>query len=349
MKHRPFESDVIRRLLLLTASIALVISGLTFSRFGDHWIRLGHHYRWSTKLSHPDSQIRREALRILRSQGESCVPDLVALTRHENPTIRSFAAVELGYEAPWSPAALQAVRTLLNDPDPIVRSSCAYSIGKMAQRNSGQPHPQLLLVLPELVRLAHDENLLVRIQSVDALGEFSEAGQPALADLEKLLEDSNDLVRVRAAQSMAQINPLLAGESVDVLTNVLLGENARARLEAMTELPELGPSRSLAVPTIVRILQDPSDALRNRAATTLGQLGRESETAVQSLIEALEDPDSQFVDHVIDALGNLGPSAKPAVPALRELSRQHPEFLAEIEAAIEQIDPMEDSVSMMTT
>jgi HEAT repeat protein len=84
-----------------------------------------------------------------------------------------------------------------------------------------------------------------------------------------------------------------------------------------------GPERSAA--DYARDLEASDRNVRREAAYRLSRMGREARVAVPELIKALEDDQQQVWFGAISALANLGPDAEPALPALlRELEAWQP-------------------------
>jgi len=98
------------------------------------------------------------------------------------------------------------------------------------------------------------------------------------------------------------------------LIPLLLDDNVQTREIAFKRLKELGTD--IAVPTLIRALQDDDWQIQIISAYTLGRLGSEAESAISALSQVIKDenPDVRFV--VVQALGEIGSEA--VVPALIE-------------------------------
>jgi len=91
--------------------------------------------------------------------------------------------------------------------------------------------------------------------------------------------------------------------------------------EAMSELAELGPAASDAVPVLMQALTRPGDpedlrSLRMNAGFALGHMG---EKAVKPSIEALSHDEREVRFYAVQALGLNGAKARPAIPHLLQM------------------------------
>lgn len=67
----------------------------------------------------------------------------------------------------------------------------------------------------------------------------------------------------------------------------------------------IGPAASIAVPDLVRMLEDPAEGLRNTACVGLAGIGPPAKGALPALRKALADPSKdvrQFAQHAIDKI-----------------------------------------------
>jgi len=89
-----------------------------------------------------------------------------------------------------------------------------------------------------------------------------------------------------------------------------------------------------AVPTLIKLLWDPSDNVRMASAEELGRIGPRAKAAVPALVAVLAGEGSIGTQSAAcEALGRIGPEAKVAVPALkRQLA--HPDKLVQAHAAL---------------
>jgi HEAT repeat protein len=188
----------------------------------------------------------------------------------------------------------------LKDPQPAVRRSAAFAVGKMGARGQYGLH--------ELVRLLkEDEDASVRDAAAFAVGEVCGAvlreerktawGIVGEALLKALQEDKDMAVRASAAYAVGALGA-----------------------RGITAPGELAKARD----ALVRALASPDAGVRQNAAWALGQFGREAQPAVSRLIAVAEkDRDALVRRDAVAALGTIGsPEARPAAPLLvRSLSK----------------------------
>ena len=149
------------------------------------------------------------------------------------------------------------------------------------------------------------------IEAILALG-----GEPeALAALKVGLKSSVAAVRYNACDMLGKLpsNP----EIVDLLTSMLLDQDATVRQHAATALGVLKTGLKPAVPSLIIALGDSSSTVRKEAAKTLGIIGPDAAEAVADLIKMVEtEKNTSDKDEPVTALGKIGPAAKTAVPVL---------------------------------
>lgn len=90
-------------------------------------------------------------------------------------------------------------------------------------------------------------------------------------------------------------------------------EKAGQRKAAAKALGEMGAKAQLAVPALVKALNDAESSVRDEAERALTKIG---EPAVVALLPGLKDPDEFVRLRIVSVLGGIGPEAKLALPAL---------------------------------
>jgi HEAT repeat protein len=95
-------------------------------------------------------------------------------------------------------------------------------------------------------------------------------------------------------------------------------KSARVRANAATNLHNIGPSASGAVPRLVSMLSTERDAdVRQSVADAIGAAGRQSPEAVPALIHVLRhEHEHEVRGAAAKALGRMGLSLELSVPAL---------------------------------
>jgi HEAT repeat protein len=94
---------------------------------------------------------------------------------------------------------------------------------------------------------------------------------------------------------------------------------ADRRAKARYVLTQLGPGARLAVPELVRIVQDKSCEAKFDALQLLGAIHSEPELVIPTLIECLRSADSRSQLQTCVALHKYGKQAAPAASALKDL------------------------------
>lgn len=181
---------------------------------------------------------------------------LAALTRHESPQARYWAAMLL---ARYDDVAGDRLTALLVDPDPSVRRAAVEAIGVRGEREA----------LPAVLALLTDETMYVRAHACRAAGRL--AG-PEIADrVAPLLADREWWVRAAAKDTLRSFGP----EALDVLLPVLRADDRFARNGAAEVLQDVGvldrlASRFPAAPIVADIYAAGEHGLRRAAVERLG-------------------------------------------------------------------------------
>jgi HEAT repeat protein len=205
--------------------------------------------------------------------------------------------------------------------------------------------PELLPVILDLIE-DRDEN--IRQHSISYLGSFGDNPQ-AIDALIRQLEDKNEHIRYTAYYTLG----LLLGPKAKAARPRLreLSRNTRQKdyVHAATALWLIDQDKEIALPTLIRALEDPNPTVRFYAASFFfshagpetvaamralekfamgGQgdrsyavlaLGRLGKPAVPSLVRILQDEDCRaygLTTAALYALEQIGPDAQEAVPVL---------------------------------
>jgi HEAT repeat protein len=151
-----------------------------------------------------------------------------------------------------------------------------------------------------------------RKYAVMTLGEVGPAAKDAVPALVKIMKEpvlssSEFEVRREAIKTLGKMGQA----ALPALIAALRGKNLDYFFEVRSALVSMGP---VAVPELIRLLQDPDPSLRNLAAQELGFIRPVATDTVTALALALGDPDLQ--KQAVRSLGELGPTARAAIPAL---------------------------------
>lgn len=215
-----------------------------------------------------------------------------------DPQVRMDAAVRIGEAKPAD--AVEALSTLLDDPDEFVRIQAVESLVKLEDP----------AVVPWLVEAADDPLSSVRMAVYEGLGRF---GDPvAIPVLLKGLYEEDDTIRTVAVRALTEIP---GEEAVGVLLDVAIqDQNERVRELVVRAMGNRRVRE--AVPRLEGMLGAESDLVRANAAMILAELGDRS--SVPSLSQALEDPYFKVRSLAAHALGTIGADEPTVVERLRE-------------------------------
>jgi len=138
-----------------------------------------------------------------------------------------------------------------------------------------------------------------------------------------------------AAAALAKTGPNAVRPLVAALTHT----NDRVRIAAAWYVGDLGVESELAVPALVRMLQDRIYQARAAAAHSLGRIQKQAELAVPALVVGLNDTNWSVRNNVLDAIGAYGAAAKVSVPALKQcLNDTNPAHRAWAVVALRKVD-----------
>ncbi|MCS6977979.1 MAG: HEAT repeat domain-containing protein [Gemmatales bacterium] len=105
----------------------------------------------------------------------------------------------------------------------------------------------------------------------------------------------------------------LIGQELEVaklIEKLTKDESAQQRRSAARALGDLGKRGLMAIPALVRALEDPDSGVRDEAENALIKFG---EAAVPEVLPRLKDPDEFVRLRAVSVLGRIGPDAKAAL------------------------------------
>jgi hypothetical protein len=238
------------------------------------------------------------------------------------------------------PAHIQELKAA----DPAVRQKAAMALWQIGAGARD--------AVPALLEATRDPAPEVRTAAAKALGHASEGTTAAVLALVEALKDKQADVRAEAAASLAQLfvaeqQPPVGGRGRRELEQEERRREGRGRGKARAEeeereeqdrehkqrspraedlliklKPEGAAAAPVAVPPLVKLLQDPEARVRARAAAALAEIGALGRSAVPSLIHILQDDsDNDARLQASIALGRVGPDAREAVPVLAKRLR----------------------------
>lgn len=184
------------------------------------------------ELKHPNPNLRdRASLDIAEGRDETTVPRLMGLIAHENVDLRRSAVKTLGV---IGADAVPALTRGLKSEDVAMRTSCCKALAQLAGNFPDEEIPSDTITALKLG--TGDENAMVQLVSVMALGQLGRAGFEPLTEV---LRETDD-----AAVGVAIVNALGSGgdeRSIAVLQALTtdMTVDSYVRESAVSALPRL--------------------------------------------------------------------------------------------------------------
>ena len=231
-------------------------------------------------------------------------------------------------EGDGDPKAIEALVSLLGDPDEGVRQAATKAIGSSREEAFQKP----------LLRTLRDQNEFSRENAADALRQL---GDPiVLPSIVPLLSDPSYAVRWQAARALEAFGwtpddtaaaarfavargriaeaAALGSDAVDALSLALQGGAYHQRRQAVTALCEISDAR--VVKALLVALKDSDDQVRSAAVESLCKIAEPSSAA--EMIFALSDSNKHVRAVAAEALGSFG-GPKAVEPLLRRIRDKH--------------------------
>jgi HEAT repeat protein len=244
-----------------------------------------------------EADVRSSAAKALgQLKDVRAVEALVSVLHDPDYWVRSSAIAAVGSIGD-SQAVEELMSILHHDPDDWVRSLAALSLGLTGDSRA---------VEGLISALHHDPDNLVRCYSVDALGSIGDS-QAVERLIHILHHDPDDWMRRSTARALGLIGDR---EAVGALISALHDPDDWVCSFAAEALVEIGGIE--VVDNLCVVLQDNSASVRRSAVEALGKL--RDARAVEALLIALHDPDAGVRGNATWALGQTGD--KRAVEAL---------------------------------
>lgn len=250
----------------------------------------------------PDSGVSNQAISALATIGPAAAdvvgPRLLERFRAGKIPLRQFASAAERLEL-RSPEIRGILEAGLKDPDEWNRAACARAIVAVAedpvwaakyliaavgkQQINERVAIGLLrdidvegdLVVQFLTRLLGSSDFWTRHDAIDALASMGDHAKPAIADIERLLQDKQIAVRLQAAKAIA----LLTGEAKfldDQLRTIFAGSDQDSRtnryiaIETIGELKQMGDAY---LPYVLSALGSDQSGFAPVAIETLEAIG----------------------------------------------------------------------------
>lgn len=227
--------------------------------------------------------------------------------------LESVVRVEGAQTKTWPAAAVPGFIQALHDKDENIRCQAANNLMFVRPAEAARP------AVPALLAAARDKDPRLRDRALEPLSLIDPGDREVAAALVAALKDPNPEVQVHAA---AAINNVARARRCDLrkfvpeLIAAFKGRDTRMIGSLAETFGNMGPAAKDAIPSLIGVVMDGSDAVRPRVLEALGKIGPLDPAVIPVLVRTLEDPDRRVRWRAATALATIGPGARPAVPAL---------------------------------
>jgi HEAT repeat protein len=272
------------------------------------------------------------------------LPDWLRDLDGPQPEVRRSAAFALGKMGGQAYVAVRPlVRRLRRDRDAGVREAAATAVGDIVVDSGGALRGLWPEAGPALEQALKDQDGRVRRSAAYALGAFGRQAAPARPALSAALEDPQSAVRQNAAWALGRLGPA-GGLAVEGLCKLLKDGDPLVRRDAAGALGALGrqAARAGASPLLTLIKGEPDEVVRRTALDALARLaGPEQRDEADALYPLLRDDDPETARAAALILANIGgEQAVEALPVLRRtLADVDPTLQALAAAALAEVGP----------
>lgn len=229
---------------------------------------------------------------------------------------------------------------------PLALTACGGKAWYKAYGFDSREDIKTIASVPVLIDALGDQNPKVRKAAVAALDAIGPDARDAVPALIEVLKDDDFNVRQAAADALENIQlktkAIVADEAeiknVRLLVNTTRLESGDWMIQtaALNKLAEMGSEAVIALPELIRIIEDRSDwrdqfynQVLKGAVTVLGNIGPEARAATPALINLMDNKDYAVRMEVVKALDKIGPGTDSAlIEALIQAVRGKPELIA---------------------
>jgi len=149
------------------------------------------------RLMRPKANLRGVALYLLSRCGEKAVPRLLTSLRDPDRDVREKILWALQEAEIPADADLSPLVSVLDDEEEVLRSTAAYTLGRVAK---GRSEP-----VAAMTALFDDPSDHVRFAAIRAIEMIGPKARAAIPALEKMLTDRSELNRTAAAEALKKI------------------------------------------------------------------------------------------------------------------------------------------------
>lgn len=256
----------------------------------------------SEAVSDKELRVRRaalSALAVIGPKASEAVPAVAMALGDKEAVIRALAAKALGKIGAEAKTALPQLTSALKDKTASVQLSAALALWQIDGQIVG------LSVLSEALK---EEDVFLREQACQALGEMGLAAKAAAPALMSALTDKDAKVRALSAAALGKM-PGVTGTFLK-LSAALDDTDVDVRLSAAHSIWLHQPKTTdVTVPVIVAALKHKQVRARIRAAELLGEIGAAAKASVPALVEAIRDENPAVRQAAALALKKVDPEA----------------------------------------
>jgi HEAT repeat protein len=272
----------------------------------------------------------KAATELDKAQAQSA-SQLLALFKDSSAEVRRGVSFHLlATFDPTSREQVSAFSTLLDDPDPTVRTFGLTAARQMQREDQVAALPRLMALL-DPQREQKSENRAVAARLSGGLRTDASAAAGALIATAHADPDAN----VRSAALVAVSQTAAPHEAAGAFAKALDDKEASVRLVAAARLRQLGSTAAPAAQALAAALADADVRVREAAAEALILIG---EPAVHPLATQLASSNVEARKFALACLAKIGPAAKSAVPAIQECQSDTDESVRKLaEAALKRI------------
>jgi HEAT repeat protein len=258
-----------------------------------------------------------DAGQTLRDGGAAAVPVLCEIAQNPDKKVRMEAFAALSYMGPDAKAAVPTLAAAVKKEE--VSTCFLLASDALAHADPAAAAEALGAVV------ANKDKPAPRAWALTELGKLVPHGQEAVPVLNEILHDPNEdpVLRVQAIAVLAQLKqppePLVAA-----LCDYLVAKKSAVGVQAVEVLSDMGPAAKPALPTLLKLLQDPSLPVTGKrwgpphrvaVIRAVGSIGPEAGPAVPVLLANLKTTNFHIRNEVAFALAQIGGPAKETLAA----------------------------------
>ncbi len=253
-------------------------------------------------LSNPDARLREGAARALGQMGvaaRSALRGLTALLKDADGSVRTQAALALWNIDQDAEKALAVLNQVLKDVDVKDRWEAIDAFGQI----SVEVRPAIRGMTEVLVNGLKDRDPRVRTYAARWLFRRTRQARLVVPLLHDGVTDRDPLVRLATVETLGELGA--EGKIVELMATALQDRDVSVRLAAEEGLARGGAEM---VPQLVEALKNKSPRVRAGVARALALIGPGAKAAVKDLLPLSKDPDEGVRESAREALGRIDPA-----------------------------------------